>query len=975
MLELRFAEDHHTAVKQYTNNQDHHDRQDQSGSECSFFQEDSDDMEDGTKDDDDEESLGEPIFLLDDAARQLSQPDVATSSSCSPNPNNTSDSSTPFDRSLMNQQEELIPSSSSSSSSVSPVSIRSRLPIFSKSSSVSTSSRHLPSSSTTSSSSSHTFIQSPSRETIAEKRTHALNRLEVENAYLLNQNSLLYKDMHHCRETVQALKQILAQKEETINRMKEEYERACMKSRFMESILVEHTSNINANVNLTGRGSSNSVVVDRLRHSTQPDFFEHGQEDDLSEDGDETDYGHHNHDGLEKEEDAFHCKRNYENEEYTGTSDEDSVGSDDYDVEDDDEYDDDNSEQETEAPNAHLRPSITLGGRRGRIPGTTSSIHLKSMEHSLLVGNNNDGPKSSSNLYQQPNHVYHYNPHNGTESTPTGPQRTLRRRPSLQSGSRVSITAFLSPEQASAPIPASTTVSVSAPTPASATVSAPTPASASVSALASTSAPSQAYSLDPGSAHPIITRSIFAGSISSEFSESESEEDDLQSGHRPDTTICVFSEERVTSTQEEEEEEEDDSADPQRTDSFHSITLRDSGHFPIVVIEVDYELAQDDTKEVTILRKSVSADGDIEVDVQGASDKDVSAEDVEEESLKDHLHLAPTSQPTGTPYMHLTPETAVAVAVAVAGEVASTRHSYIHVEASGSSTTLTTESKPTSSTDMAQIKSSCECDQECNSSVMPSSDSISRRSSSSSSSSSRYSSSRERGSQEALALATAAAQVYLTTIELQTGQQSSVHCSSESLSPSSSSCAIPGPTTCPIAMSNKNTEQEQANLGSGQDSINKIPQEDRVVIDGTERETETTTEPELNNGSKGMRTRSSSFLGLRLSTKLLGRPTRPGKQQQQQTKEIATVVATPSSVVTTSSSPRRTDSRRDSSAATSPVSPTAILSRLLSGFGRQKSDKQNSSRQMPPPETDMSTDEGIVQARGSIDEHGRSPAV
>ncbi|KAG0086368.1 hypothetical protein BGZ92_008194 [Podila epicladia] len=69
---------------------------------------------------------------------------------------------------------------------------------------------------------------------------HALNRLEVENAYLISQNTSLNRDIQHCRNTVMALKQIVAQKEEIIEQMRHEHRQACLKAKFMESVLAEY---------------------------------------------------------------------------------------------------------------------------------------------------------------------------------------------------------------------------------------------------------------------------------------------------------------------------------------------------------------------------------------------------------------------------------------------------------------------------------------------------------------------------------------------------------------------------------------------------------------------------------------------------------------------------------------------------------------------------------------------------------------
>lgn len=69
---------------------------------------------------------------------------------------------------------------------------------------------------------------------------HALNRLEVENAYLISQNTSLNRDIQHCRNTVLALKQMVAQKEEIIEKMRHEHRQACLKAKFMESVLAEY---------------------------------------------------------------------------------------------------------------------------------------------------------------------------------------------------------------------------------------------------------------------------------------------------------------------------------------------------------------------------------------------------------------------------------------------------------------------------------------------------------------------------------------------------------------------------------------------------------------------------------------------------------------------------------------------------------------------------------------------------------------
>ncbi|KAF9987007.1 hypothetical protein BGZ65_005421 [Modicella reniformis] len=69
---------------------------------------------------------------------------------------------------------------------------------------------------------------------------HTPNRLELENTFLLNQNNSLNRDIHYCRQTVQALKSILAQKEEIIERMKHEYRQAYYRTKLLERILTGH---------------------------------------------------------------------------------------------------------------------------------------------------------------------------------------------------------------------------------------------------------------------------------------------------------------------------------------------------------------------------------------------------------------------------------------------------------------------------------------------------------------------------------------------------------------------------------------------------------------------------------------------------------------------------------------------------------------------------------------------------------------
>ncbi|KAF9162480.1 hypothetical protein BGX21_001538 [Mortierella sp. AD011] len=108
------------------------------------------------------------------------------------------------------------------------------------------------------------YRTSPGERSLPRYQTRTLNRLEVENAYLTSQNSSLNKDIQYCRQTVQALKHILAQKEEMIDRMRSEFQRAYLKTKFMESILAEHQ-------NFGGRG-----FVNPASGSEEEKFFQQG---------------------------------------------------------------------------------------------------------------------------------------------------------------------------------------------------------------------------------------------------------------------------------------------------------------------------------------------------------------------------------------------------------------------------------------------------------------------------------------------------------------------------------------------------------------------------------------------------------------------------------------------------------------------------------------------------------------------------
>ncbi|KAG0003893.1 hypothetical protein BGZ80_009781 [Entomortierella chlamydospora] len=134
------------------------------------------------------------------------------------------------------------------------------------------------------------YRTSPGERSLPRYQTRTLNRLEVENAYLTSQNSSLNKDIQYCRQTVQALKHILAQKEEMIDRMRSEFQRAYLKTKFMESILAEHQ-------NFGGRG-----FINPASGSEEEMFFQQGFE---GQDDQQLEYlmRQLREDGLSEEED------------------------------------------------------------------------------------------------------------------------------------------------------------------------------------------------------------------------------------------------------------------------------------------------------------------------------------------------------------------------------------------------------------------------------------------------------------------------------------------------------------------------------------------------------------------------------------------------------------------------------------------------------------------------------------------------
>ncbi|KAG0034701.1 hypothetical protein BGZ82_005639 [Podila clonocystis] len=130
---------------------------------------------------------------------------------------------------------------------------------------------------------------------------HALNRLEVENAYLISQNTSINRDIQHCRNTIMALKQIVAQKEEIIEQMRHEHRQACLKAKFMESVLAEYHD---ARDNSRGPESTTHESYSRIQHKIHP-VEKVGQGADDDDDDDDLSYSDMDNSEFESDEDDY----------------------------------------------------------------------------------------------------------------------------------------------------------------------------------------------------------------------------------------------------------------------------------------------------------------------------------------------------------------------------------------------------------------------------------------------------------------------------------------------------------------------------------------------------------------------------------------------------------------------------------------------------------------------------------------------
>ncbi|KAF9327926.1 hypothetical protein BG006_008838 [Podila minutissima] len=141
---------------------------------------------------------------------------------------------------------------------------------------------------------------------------HALNRLEVENAYLISQNTSLNRDIQHCRNTVMALKQIVAQKEEIIEQMRHEHRQACLKAKFMESVLAEYHDARDG----SEPGSTMHEAYPRIQHKINPAAkFGQGADDD-----DDLSYSDMDNSELESDEEDYDNQNDGDHEsEYDGS--------------------------------------------------------------------------------------------------------------------------------------------------------------------------------------------------------------------------------------------------------------------------------------------------------------------------------------------------------------------------------------------------------------------------------------------------------------------------------------------------------------------------------------------------------------------------------------------------------------------------------------------------------------------------------
>ncbi|KAF9984954.1 hypothetical protein BGZ75_003494 [Mortierella antarctica] len=772
MLEINLDQDH--ATQQHVGGNDgiegHH-----SGMNSDVFPQnhDNDDNDDdlddldGYDEDNPSSSLSEPI-LLPDTGHQESEASTPYGGNSEP----------PLDHDMTLMDDTSLCTN------------KSRLPVFK------------PTSSRT-----HSFPSPPQ-----DSQAHALNCLEVENAFLLNQNNLLSKDMHHCRETVQALKQILQQREDTINRMKEEYDRACMKTRFMESLLAEHSAG-----SLLRRADLTPSTQSTFDHSFQPQeglLLHIGCDDDEEEEmsGDEeSDYD---------DEYIRPAQQDLGGNHYQEGSDFGDDG---------EESDMDDSESEAEANVQDI---------------------LQEIPRNTLIDNTSQDPSTEPNrtlasrMYQQPNSTYRCDPESPVEPAPSHSPKTLRRRPSLKATCTVNL---------------------------------------SIQPVLSIPSPPAPHTLD-------MRQSISHSSLSFTSDCSDSISSDMEEGD----------EGPAESLRQEGSEESDDG-------SFHSVALKDSGHFPITAprvefIEVDLEHDEPST--------SLFTDDDCDQETGKCTPNEEVSEamqDLDRVIQNPMQHHAPASQPqpqqqpqqlNGHPYLKASPVA-----------IASTLLSCIHVEASASSTTLTTESS--TSLDMPHFKSPAESDQDCESQATSTS-----------------------SAEESMNMETSQDLAQGKT-RGQLGQRFS-YASTSSLSISGrvgmSSIMLDTTQTLTSATSSLATlSRDRAKVDDGSEGEDDLRGMDVEIAVVKPHALAAATSKGNSTGVAG----SSTILGFRWSgTKFVGRP-RSGKAKEKAPAEAKAKSDTPATAVVAGPGlePALVDTR------TTPLghSSGSILSRLWVGLGRQKS--------------------------------------
>ncbi|KAF8939924.1 hypothetical protein BGZ58_008310 [Dissophora ornata] len=243
-------------------------------------------------------------------------------------------------------------------------------------------------------------------------QTRTVNQLEVENTYLMSQNSALNRDVQHCRETVQALKYILAQREETIERMKEDCQKAYMKSKFLESVLAEHHSLWQRN-SVDGFMGQEEHRLDMLLRELREDELLDDDDDDEEEgvvgDADEEDFGE--------------IRRNMNRHQPFSDEEEEEE-------EEEDLSDSDYGESSAPLAPGHRFRELNLEGLSPEVfapqapPNDQSSLHTDHSSREL-----------PSDVYQQYSASFPPRNTNGPDAPASSPP-VLRRRPCLQINSR-----------------------------------------------------------------------------------------------------------------------------------------------------------------------------------------------------------------------------------------------------------------------------------------------------------------------------------------------------------------------------------------------------------------------------------------------------------------------------------------------------------------------------------------------------------